>query len=104
MSVIVQFIDNTDRLPEVIARHSHKRPIMIFCCTRNSAIATSKNLAKLWTSTNSTSRLWNGPTKCIEIQNPDLRGTTLPAFLPDSEQSDKFSHGIKRRCFPPCWP
>ncbi|PGG99068.1 hypothetical protein AJ79_08702 [Helicocarpus griseus UAMH5409] len=63
------------RLPEVIEKHSQKKPIMIFCCTRNSSIATSKFLAKLWTSTNPPNRLWGGPTKHINVQNPELRVT-----------------------------
>ncbi|PGH04665.1 ATP-dependent DNA helicase HFM1/MER3 [Blastomyces parvus] len=63
------------RLPEVMEKHSRKKPIMIFCCTRNSAIATSKYLAKLWTSTNPPRRLWSGPTKPVVVQNPELRAT-----------------------------
>ncbi|ODH47967.1 hypothetical protein GX48_05899 [Paracoccidioides brasiliensis] len=63
------------RLPEVIEKHSQKKPIMIFCCTRNSSIATSKYLAKLWTSTNPPNRLWSGPTKPLGVQNPELRAT-----------------------------
>ncbi|KAK2802099.1 hypothetical protein FQN50_007463 [Emmonsiellopsis sp. PD_5] len=63
------------KLPEVIERHSKKKPIMIFCCTRNSAIATSKNLAKLWASTNTSCRLWGSPTKPIGVQNPELKAT-----------------------------
>ncbi|OJD15928.1 hypothetical protein AJ78_03871 [Emergomyces pasteurianus Ep9510] len=63
------------RLPEVLEKHSEKKPIMIFCCTRNSAIATSKYLAKLWTSTNPPNRLWSSPAKLIGVQNPELRAT-----------------------------
>ncbi|OAX80744.1 hypothetical protein ACJ72_04918 [Emergomyces africanus] len=65
------------RLPEVMEKHSKKKPIMIFCCTRNSAIATSKYLAKLWTSTNPPNRLWSSSSKPIGVQNPDLRATIL---------------------------
>ncbi|KAK2784145.1 Sec63 [Onygenales sp. PD_12] len=63
------------KLPDIIERHSKKKPIMIFCCTRNSAIATSKNLAKLWASTNPSCRLWGSPTKPIGVQNPELKAT-----------------------------
>ncbi|KLJ06907.1 hypothetical protein EMPG_17602 [Blastomyces silverae] len=63
------------RLPEVMEKHSKKKPIMIFCCTRNSAIATSKYLAKLWTSTNPPRRLWSSPTKPVVVQNPELGAT-----------------------------
>ncbi|EER23433.1 DEAD/DEAH box helicase family protein [Coccidioides posadasii C735 delta SOWgp] len=63
------------KLPEVISKHSRRKPIMIFCCTRHSAISTSKNLAKLWTATNAPGRLWNSPKKPIIVQNQDLKAT-----------------------------
>ncbi|QSS63303.1 hypothetical protein I7I51_00360 [Histoplasma capsulatum] len=66
------------RLPEVLEKHSKKKPTMIFCCTRNSAIATSKYLAKLWTSMNPPNRLWNGPTRPVAVQNLEL-GATISA-------------------------
>lgn len=65
---------NICRLSEIISKHSARKPIIIFCCTRNSAITTSKNLAKLWHSLNAPSRMWKGPTKNIAVQNVDLRG------------------------------
>ncbi|KAK2865060.1 hypothetical protein FQN49_003950 [Arthroderma sp. PD_2] len=65
-----------NKLPGVLAKHSSMKPIMIFCCTRNSAISTSKNLANLWSSTNPPQRLWNSPTKQVQVQNADLRGIT----------------------------
>ncbi|EEP80555.1 conserved hypothetical protein [Uncinocarpus reesii 1704] len=63
------------KLPEVISKHSQRKPIMIFCCTRNSAITTSKNLAKLWMAANPPHRLWNSPKKSIVVQNQDLQAT-----------------------------
>ncbi|KMU87670.1 ATP-dependent DNA helicase MER3 [Coccidioides immitis H538.4] len=65
------------KLPEVISKHSRRKPIMIFCCTRHSAISTSKNLAKLWTATNAPGRLWNSPKKPIIVQNQDLKGVAF---------------------------
>ncbi|EFQ97399.1 ATP-dependent DNA helicase MER3 [Nannizzia gypsea CBS 118893] len=62
------------KLPEILTKHSSKKPILVFCCTRNSAITTSKNLAKLWSSTNPPQRLWKSPTKPIHVQNADLNG------------------------------
>ena len=61
------------RLPEVIAKHSNRKPIMIFCFTRNSAINTSKILAELWAATNASDRLWPGATKHVQVMDPDLR-------------------------------
>ncbi|KAJ5503952.1 Nucleotide-sugar transporter [Penicillium fimorum] len=66
------------KLPEVIGMHSCQKPIMIFCCTRNSSLATAKELARLFTLTNPPARLWKEPKKHIEAHNEDLK-TTLPA-------------------------
>ncbi|KAJ5082947.1 hypothetical protein N7532_011990 [Penicillium argentinense] len=63
------------KLPGVIEAHSCQKPIMVFCCTRNSSVATAKELARLWTVTNPPARHWEGPTKHIVIHNEDLRGT-----------------------------
>ncbi|KAL1988357.1 hypothetical protein VTN96DRAFT_10040 [Rasamsonia emersonii] len=61
------------KLPEIIAKHSNRKPIMIFCCTRNSAIATSKDLANLWSGTIPQKRLWRVGNKQLVVKNPDLR-------------------------------
>lgn len=61
------------RLPTVISTHSCRKPIMIFCCTRNSSVATAKELARLWSVTNPPARLWKGPNKRLEVHNMDLK-------------------------------
>lgn len=61
------------RLPEVILKHGCGKPIMIFCCTRNSSIATAKELASLYASTTPSKRMWKGPARPINVQNPDLK-------------------------------
>ncbi|KAF9248594.1 hypothetical protein DTO013E5_6376 [Penicillium roqueforti] len=66
------------KLPEVIGMHSCQKPILIFCCTRNSALATAKELARLHTLTNPPARLWKEPKKRLEAHNEDLK-TTLAA-------------------------
>jgi hypothetical protein len=72
----------TPRLPEIISKHTRRKPIMIFCCTRNSAITTSKELANLWAETNPPRRVWDGPSRRIEVKNPDLRSMIVtPAVL-----------------------
>ncbi|KAF5862239.1 Sec63 [Aspergillus alliaceus] len=55
---------------------SSRKPIMIFCCTSNSSVATAKELARLWSMSNSPARLWKGPSKLIEVNNVDLKTTT----------------------------
>ncbi|GAA87924.1 DEAD/DEAH box DNA helicase [Aspergillus luchuensis IFO 4308] len=65
----------TSKLADIISSHSRKKPIMIFCCTRNSAVATAKELTRLWTMSNPPARLWKGPGRSMEVQNVDLRAT-----------------------------
>ncbi|KAJ5156273.1 hypothetical protein N7492_009076 [Penicillium capsulatum] len=66
------------KLPDVIGTHSCQKPIMIFCCTRNSSTITAKDLARLWTMTNPPAQLWKGPGRRIEVHNEDLQ-TTIAA-------------------------
>ncbi|KAI9741343.1 MAG: Sec63 [Cirrosporium novae-zelandiae] len=63
------------KLPGVIAKHSAGKPIMIFCCTRNSCISTAKLLANFWASARPQDRCWNAPGGQMIIENSDLRGT-----------------------------
>ncbi|KAL4958480.1 Sec63 Brl domain-containing protein [Aspergillus filifer] len=65
------------KLAEVIGTHSAKKPIMIFCCTRNSAVTTAKELAKLWSMSNHPARLWRGPNTQMPVTNTDLKTTTI---------------------------
>ncbi|PWY64887.1 DEAD/DEAH box DNA helicase [Aspergillus eucalypticola CBS 122712] len=65
----------TSKVADIISSHSRKKPIMIFCCTRNSAVATAKELTRLWTMSNPPARLWKGPGRSMEVQNVDLRAT-----------------------------
>lgn len=64
----------SNRLPEIITKHSNKKPMMIFCCTRNSAISTAKELSKLWSNTVPNRRMWAGPVRVPVVKNPDLKG------------------------------
>ncbi|KAJ5448725.1 Nucleotide-sugar transporter [Penicillium cf. griseofulvum] len=65
------------KLPEVIRMHSCQKPIMIFCCTRNSSLVTAKELARLFELTNPPARLWKEPKKRLEAHNEDLKTTLL---------------------------
>ncbi|KAL4942666.1 hypothetical protein BDV06DRAFT_211637 [Aspergillus oleicola] len=65
------------KLADVIGNHSAKKPIMIFCCTRNSAVTTAKELAKLWSASNHPARLWKGPNTQMPVRNADLKTTTI---------------------------
>lgn len=61
------------RLPEVIAKYSEGKPIMIFCATRSSCANTAKLLANWWISRPGKDRKWQAPTKQVPLLNKDLR-------------------------------
>ncbi|KAL8776306.1 MAG: hypothetical protein Q9194_003238 [Teloschistes cf. exilis] len=63
------------KLPEIIAKHSQKKPMMIFCMTRNSTVSTAKLLAKWWVMKGPRERHWSGPTFKVVAQDPDLQET-----------------------------
>lgn len=69
--------DSFSRLPEIIAKHSHKKPIIVFCPFRNSCISTAKSLVQLWTSTTQSNRLWPGPSQTPGILDNQLRGESV---------------------------
>lgn len=68
----------SSKLPTVITTHSCRKPIMIFCCTRNSCVATAKELARLWSMMNPPARQWKAPTTRLNVHNMDLK-TTIAA-------------------------
>ena len=63
------------KLPGIIAKYSHKKPIMIFCITRKSATNTAKLLANVWATKGPRDRHWEGPTQRLIVQDPELKST-----------------------------
>ncbi|KAL8695129.1 MAG: hypothetical protein Q9218_000297 [Villophora microphyllina] len=63
------------KLPEIIAKHSQKKPLMIFCITRKSTVSTAKLLANWWAMKGPRERYWSGPTFRLIAQDPDLKET-----------------------------
>ena len=63
------------KLSAIIAKYSHKKPIMIFCITRKSTISTAKLLANVWASKEPRDRCWVGPSQRITVQDVDLKNT-----------------------------
>jgi ATP-dependent DNA helicase HFM1/MER3 len=61
------------QLPEIINRYSERKPIMVFCCTRNSTVATAKALAIWWAKQHVRDRAWKEPPKLPPFRNHDLR-------------------------------
>jgi ATP-dependent DNA helicase HFM1/MER3 len=96
------------KLPEIIAKYSEGKPIMIFCATRNSCVSTAKLIANWWISRPANSRKWDPPTRQVTLLNKDLRETVASgvAFhhagldLDDRTQVEKgfLSHDISVIC------
>jgi ATP-dependent DNA helicase HFM1/MER3 len=63
------------KLPEIIAKYSEKKPIMIFCTTRASCVNTARLIANWWLSKLGNDRKWTPPTKRVPLINKDLRDT-----------------------------
>lgn len=61
------------KLPEVVRTYSERKPIMVFCFTRNSTVATAKILANWWVTRHPKDRAWKPPTKALSFQNKELR-------------------------------
>ena len=63
------------KLPDIIARYSHMKPMMVFCITRKSAVNTAKLLANVWANKRSRDRHWESPTQRLIVQDPELKVT-----------------------------
>tara|TARA_R110002003_G_scaffold118_4_gene10544 strand:- start:1533 stop:3095 length:1563 start_codon:yes stop_codon:yes gene_type:complete len=63
------------KLPEVIAKYSEGKPIMVFCATRASCLNTARLIASWWMSKHGPDRKWHPPTKQLYLHNKDLRDT-----------------------------
>ncbi|KAI4136004.1 MAG: hypothetical protein LQ347_000181 [Umbilicaria vellea] len=61
------------KLPDIIAKHSRKKPIMVFCFTRKSTVSTAKALSNLWATKTARDRHWSAPTQRIAVEDLDLR-------------------------------
>lgn len=62
------------RLPDIIAKWSQRKPIMVFCFTRNSCVSTSRFLANWWASKGPRDRYWEAPKDHVRFEDKDLRG------------------------------
>ena len=67
------------KLPDIIARWSQRKPIMVFCFTRSSCVETAKLLANWWATKGPRDRYWEAPTKRVLVEDKELRGS---CFLP----------------------
>jgi ATP-dependent DNA helicase HFM1/MER3 len=65
------------KLPEVIAKWSQRKPIMVFCFTRKSCLATAKLLTNWWATKEPRERYWSAPRKSVVVADKDLQGKSL---------------------------
>jgi ATP-dependent DNA helicase HFM1/MER3 len=61
------------KLPNLIQRHTHKKPIMVFCFTRNSCEATAVMLTEWWTRQTVVDRAWPAPAQKANVMSKELR-------------------------------
>lgn len=69
---------NSIRLPDIIAKYSRRKPMMIFCFTRKSTVETAKLLATLWTTRDPRDRYWPEPRPGhrIAVKDSELRSNS----------------------------
>ncbi|KAE9373450.1 P-loop containing nucleoside triphosphate hydrolase protein [Stipitochalara longipes BDJ] len=61
------------KLPSLIQKHTHKKPIMVFCFTRKSVESTAAMLAEWWTRQRVVDRAWSAPLQITRVGNKDLQ-------------------------------
>ena len=89
-----------DRLTDVVAKYSQRKPIMVFCPTRKSTETTAGILANWWRNQGLRERYWSSPRKSITVEDAGLQG--MPA-KPGPDTADWVNSFRRNRCsFPSC--
>ncbi|KAK6509182.1 Sec63 [Arthrobotrys musiformis] len=68
-----KFLDQ--KLYEVIQKHSQRKPVMVFCATRNICVSTAKILAEKWSTAGGRERPWPAPLTNFSLRDKDLQST-----------------------------
>ncbi|OTB10418.1 hypothetical protein K445DRAFT_309488 [Daldinia sp. EC12] len=61
------------KLAMLLAKHSEKKPIMIFCFTRKSCELTARRLAEWWSTCSVEDRAWPAPTGRVSVASAELQ-------------------------------
>jgi ATP-dependent DNA helicase HFM1/MER3 len=61
------------KLPGLIQKYTHKKPIIVFCFTRKSCEATATMLAEWWTRQRVTDRAWPSPLQRTAVGSKELQ-------------------------------
>ena len=56
----------------LVAKHTHKKPIMVFCFTRRSCESTAAKLAQWWAASAESERAWPRPSQKIKVISKEL--------------------------------
>lgn len=62
----------TGKLPGLIGKYTHKKPMMVFCFTRKSSETTAVKLAEWWASLCPTDKAWPAPTERVPVSTKEL--------------------------------
>lgn len=63
----------SSKLPSLIAKYTHKKPIMVFCFTRKSCENTAEILAQWWAGLGLRDRAWPAPTERVPVSTKELQ-------------------------------
>lgn len=63
----------SSKLPALISKYTHKKPIMVFCFTRKSCEATADVLAQWWAGLGPKDRAWPPPTERVPVSSKELQ-------------------------------
>lgn len=66
-----KFLDK--KLITLLAKHSEKKPIMIFCFTRKSCESTARKLAEWWSDCGPDVKAWPAPTRRVPVISRELQ-------------------------------
>lgn len=69
--IFEQMLDG--KLNILLAKHSERKPIMVFCFTRKSCERTARSLAEWWSSCRVEDRPWPPPNKRVPVVSQDLQ-------------------------------
>ena len=78
------------KLPEVIAKYSYRKPVMVFCFTRTACVETAKILGNWWATKGPKDRYWIQPRERIVVGDKDLNGTQTSSRVCKINLADRF--------------